>query len=79
MPAPTWSRPPSACSAVSPGERTFCDPYAKVLKDAGYKAGQAPDANVVKAMEKANASLETSEFDKANANVDAWFEKECKS
>lgn len=53
--------------------------YAKVLKDAGYKAGQTPDANVLKAMEKASASLETSEFDKANANVDAWFEKECKS
>ncbi len=51
--------------------------YGKALKDAGYKAGQVPDANMIKAMEKANAALETSDFEKANANVDAWFEKEC--
>ena len=51
--------------------------YAKALKDAGYKPGQTPDANLIKAMEKASAALETSEFEKANANVDAWFDKEC--
>ena len=51
--------------------------YAKALKDAGYKAGQVPDANMIKALEKANAALETSDFEKANANVDAWFDKEC--
>jgi hypothetical protein len=51
--------------------------YAKTLKDAGYKPGQTPDANLIKAMEKASAALETSEFEKANANVDAWFDKEC--
>ena len=51
--------------------------YAKALKDAGYKPGQTPDANLIKAMEKASASLESSDFEKASANVDAWFEKEC--
>ena len=51
--------------------------YAKALKDGGYKAGQVPDANMIKAMEKASAVLETSDFEKANANVDAWFDKEC--
>jgi len=53
--------------------------YAKALKDAGYKPGAIPDANLIKAMEKANAVFDSSEFEKANANVDAWFEKECKS
>jgi hypothetical protein len=53
--------------------------YAKAWKDAGYKAGAIPDANLIKAMEKANAVFDSSEFEKANANVDAWFEKECKS
>ena len=52
--------------------------YGKALKDAGYKPGAVPDANLVKAMEKANAVFDSSEFEKANANVDAWFEKECK-
>ena len=51
--------------------------YAKTLKDAGYKPGQTPDANLIKAMEKASAALETSEFEKASANVDTWFDKEC--
>jgi hypothetical protein len=51
--------------------------YAKALKDGGYKPGQVPDANMIKTMEKAGASLETSEFENANANVDAWFDKEC--
>jgi hypothetical protein len=51
--------------------------YAKALKDANYKPGQTPDANVIKAMEKAGAALETSDFQKASANVDAWFDKEC--
>ena len=51
--------------------------YAKALKDAGYKPGQTPDANLIKAMEKASAALETSDFEKANANVEAWFDKEC--
>ena len=51
--------------------------YAKALKDNGYKPGQTPDANLIKAMEKAGAALESSEFEKASDNVDAWFEKEC--
>ena len=51
--------------------------YAKALKDAGYKPGQTPDAKLINAMEKASASLESSEFEKASANVDAWFTKEC--
>lgn len=53
--------------------------YAKALKDAGYKPGVVPDAKVMSAMEKASASLESADFEKASANVDAWFEKECKS
>ena len=51
--------------------------YAKALKDANYKPGQTPDANLIKAMEKASTQLESSDFQKASANVDAWFEKEC--
>ncbi|MEO8692340.1 MAG: hypothetical protein ABI658_02425 [Acidimicrobiales bacterium] len=52
--------------------------YAKALKDAGYKPGAMPDANLITAMEKANAVFDSPEFEKANANVDAWVEKECK-
>jgi hypothetical protein len=51
--------------------------YAKALKDNGYKPGQTPDAKLIAAMEKAGAALESSEFEKASDNVDAWFEKEC--